>query len=60
MRDNTQYVSELMLISSHIFKGLNHLPHHNATPPPPYNAKKWPMLALYGDSTVYKIHPLTF
>ena len=31
MRENTQYVSDLMF-SSHIFKGLNHLPHHIATP----------------------------
>ena len=32
-RTLNMYQLELMLISSHIFKGLNHLPDHNATPP---------------------------
>ena len=43
MCESTQYVSELMLISWHISTGLNHVPHHNATPP---------MLPLYRGSTV--------
>ena len=37
MRENTQYVSEQMLISSHISTGLNHLHRNNAIR---HNARK--------------------